>query len=82
MTGQACARVPHELGYPAAPEVAAVAERWGATAVGMQAEQQKLVAAAEDMEQHSLDIETMRKTVSEQCVRLNQLLATHQASFG
>ena len=47
------------------PNLPGLAERWGTVAVAMQAEQQKLVAAAEDMEQHSLDMQQLLLEVSE-----------------
>lgn len=42
---------------PPPPEVSDVVDRWGPTAVSIQAEQQKLVAAAADIEQHALDMQ-------------------------
>jgi len=47
------------------PDLGGLAERWGPAVVAMQAEQQRLVAAAEDMEQHSLDMQGLVLEVSE-----------------
>ena len=47
------------------PNLPGLAERWSTVVVAMQAEQQKLVAAAEDMEQHSLDMQQLLLEVSE-----------------
>ena len=41
------------------PDLAGLADRWGSVAVAMQAEQQRLAAAAEDSEQHSLDMHAL-----------------------
>ena len=61
--GAACAQDAAKQSAP--PEPSEVMDRWGATAVSMQAEQQKLVAAAEDMEQHSQDMQGLMLQVSE-----------------
>ena len=47
------------------PDLSRVLDRWGATVQAMQGEQQRLVAAAEDMEQHALDLSGFTLDVSQ-----------------
>ena len=47
------------------PDLGPVVDRWGPTAVSIQAEQQRLVAAAADMEQHSLDMQGLMLEIAE-----------------